>query len=146
MGFVADFKAFALKGNVLDLAVGVVIGGAFGKIVTAVVDDIIMPLVSVVTGGQKFDDKFTVLAPGKDGATSYNTLEAAKAAGANVLAYGHLIQSIVDFLIIAFCIFLVVRAVARMYRKKEDALLAAATPPAEVLLAEIRDLLKNQQR
>jgi large conductance mechanosensitive channel len=145
MGFISDFKAFALKGNVLDLAVGVVIGAAFGKIVTAMVDDIIMPVVGVVSGGKKFDDKFAVLAPGKDGATSYNTLEAAKAAGANVLAYGHFIQSIVDFLIIAFCIFLIVRAIARMYRKKEEGLLAAPPPPSEVLLAEIRDLLRKQQ-
>ncbi len=144
MGFVSDFKAFALKGNVLDLAVGVVIGAAFGKIVTAMVDDIIMPLVGVVSGGQKFDDKFKVLGPGKGGATEFASLTEAKAAGANVLAYGHLIQSIVDFLIIALCIFMVIRAIARLYKKKETEVLATAPSSTENLLAEIRDELRKK--
>lgn len=144
MGFVSDFKAFALKGNVLDLAVGVVIGGAFGKIVTAVVDDIIMPLVGVVTGGQKFDDKFVVLAPAKDGTATFASLDAAKKAGANVLAYGHLIQSIVDFLIIALCIFMVIRSIARLYKKKEAEALAVGPTPTEALLTDIRDELRKR--
>jgi len=143
MGFISDFKAFALKGNVVDLAVGVVIGAAFGKIVSAVVDDIIMPLIGTITGNQSFTDKFLILGPGKDGKTSYDTLEKAKAAGANVLAYGHLIQSIVDFLIIALFIFIAVRAIAKMYKKEE----APPPPPAvsttDTLLMEIRDLLRK---
>ena len=99
-----------------DLAVGVVIGGAFGKIVTAMVDDILMPIIGMATGGQKFDDKFMVLKAAKDGDV-YTSLAQAKEAGANVFAYGHFIQTIVDFLIIAFCIFLVVRAMARMQKE-----------------------------
>ncbi|MFN4246353.1 MAG: large conductance mechanosensitive channel protein MscL [Flavipsychrobacter sp.] len=143
MGFFQDFKAFAMRGNVMDLAVGVVIGGAFGKIVTAMVDDILMPVIGMATGGQKFDDKFMVLKAAKDGDV-YTSLAQAKEAGANVFAYGHFIQTIVDFLIIAFCIFLVVRAMARMQKEKE------ATPPApaepsstDKLLMEIRDALKK---
>ncbi|MEO6831157.1 MAG: large conductance mechanosensitive channel protein MscL [Chitinophagaceae bacterium] len=144
MSFVSDFKAFALKGNVIDLAVGVVIGAAFGKIVTAVVDDVIMPLIGTVTGGVKFTDKFAVLEPGKDGGTSYKTLEEAKTAGANVLAYGHLIQSIVDFLIVALFIFIAVKQIAKLYKEKAP----APAPVPEIsstdkLLMEIRDSLKK---
>jgi large conductance mechanosensitive channel len=144
MGFISDFKAFAMQGNVIDLAVGVVIGAAFGKIVTALVDDIIMPVLSLMTGGRNFDNLYVVLGGG-DGAAGYPSLEEARKAGANVLAYGHLIGSIVDFIIIAFCIFLAVRAIARMYRKKEE---VAAAPPAvsstDTLLMEIRDELRRR--
>lgn len=141
MGFVSDFKAFAIKGNVMDLAVGVIIGAAFGKIVSSLVDDILMPLISMVTGGTNFNDMFYVLKPGKDGITG-PSLEAAKAAGANVFAYGHFIQSVVDFLIIAICVFIVIRAMGRLIRKKE----AAAAPPTstDVLLTEIRDELRRR--
>ncbi len=143
MGFFQDFKAFAMRGNVMDLAVGVVIGGAFGKIVTAMVDDILMPLIGMATGGQKFDDKFMVLKAAKDGDV-YASLAQAKEAGANVFAYGHFIQTIVDFLIIAFCIFLVVRAMARMQKKQEEAPAAPAEPSStDKLLMEIRDALKK---
>src|SRR5690606_2707781 len=128
MGFISDFKSFALKGNVLDLAVGVIIGAAFGKIVSALVDDILMPLVGMGTGGTSFDDLHYVLKPGTDGAASYPSLAAAKAAGANVFAYGHFIQSVVDFLIVAFCIFLLVRAIGRIIRKREEAPAAPAAP------------------
>ncbi len=146
MSFIKDFKAFAMKGSVIDLAVGVIIGGAFGKIVAAMVEDVIMPLVGVVTGkGQMFTDKFIVLRAAKDGDV-YQSLDEAKKAGANIFAYGHFIQTIVDFLIIAFFIFLVIQAMARMQRKEDAA--AAAAPPApsstDVLLTEIRDLLKNK--
>lgn len=144
MGFIADFKAFALKGNVLDLAVGVVIGAAFGKIVSSIVDDVIMPLLGLVTQGKRFDDLMVVMSPGKDGATEYTTLEQAKAAGANVLAYGHLIQTIIDFLIIAVCIFIVIRMIANLYKKKEAVAEAAAPTQTEVLLTEIRDELKKR--
>lgn len=144
MSFVSDFKAFALKGNVVDLAVGVVIGAAFGKIVTAAVDDVIMPLISTMAGDVKFTDKFTVLGPGKDGGTVFKTLEEAKTAGANVLAYGHLIQSIVDFLIVALFIFIAVKQIAKLHRKEEAA--PAAVPEVsstDKLLIEIRDALKK---
>ncbi len=146
MSFIKDFKAFAMKGSVIDLAVGVIIGGAFGKIVTSMVDDVIMPLVSALTGkGQMFVDKFYVLKYGKTG-DNYKTLEEAKKAGANVFAYGHFVQTIFDFLIIAFFIFLMIQAMAKM-KKKEEAAAAVAAPPepssTDKLLVEIRDLLKK---
>ena len=144
MGFMKDFKAFAMKGSVVDLAVGVIIGGAFGKIVTAMVDDVIMPVIGLFTGGGKmFVDKFMILKPAKDGDV-YASLEDAKKAGANVFAYGHFIQTVFDFLIIAFFIFLVIKGMANM-KKKEEA--SPAAPPApsstDKLLSEIRDLLKK---
>jgi large conductance mechanosensitive channel len=142
MGFWQEFKSFAMKGNVIDLAVGVIIGGAFGKIVTALVDDIVMPAVAMLTGkGEKFDDKFVVLSPAKDGDT-YASLEQAKTAGANVLAYGHFVQTVVDFLIIAFFIFLAVRFISKM-RKKEAPEASPGPSTTEKLLTEIRDLLKK---
>lgn len=149
MGFLQDFKAFALKGNVIDLAVGVIIGGAFGKIVTALVDDIIMPFIGILTGeGSRFTDKFIVLKAGKNGSDTYKSLEAAKTDGANVFAYGDFIQTIVNFLIIAFSIFLFVRLFNRLQRKQEEK--ANAAPPApsktETLLAEIRDELKKNRQ
>ncbi|OJW82908.1 MAG: large-conductance mechanosensitive channel protein [Bacteroidetes bacterium 46-16] len=145
MGFMKEFKAFALKGNVVDLAVGVIIGAAFGKIVTSLVNDVIMPFVGLIGDGKKFTDKFIVLKPGKDGADHFATLIDAKAAGANVFAYGDFIQTVVDFLIIAFCIFMFVKLFNSM-KKKEEA--APAAPPAptatETLLTEIRDELKKK--
>ncbi|MCD6010226.1 MAG: mscL [Flavipsychrobacter sp.] len=152
MGFMKDFKAFAMKGSVIDLAVGVVIGAAFGKIVAAMVDDIIMPLVAMLTPkGQLFTDLFREL-PFTLEPNKYKTLDEAKKAGVNVFAYGHFIQTIVDFIIIAFFIFLVIKAMARMRRKEIEAEQAAAAaaaaapqPPtkSETLLTEIRDLLKK---
>jgi len=145
MGFWQDFKSFAMKGNVIDLAVGVIIGGAFGKIVTALVEDIIMPLVAIFTGkGEKFNDKYILLKPAKDGDV-YKSLDQAKAAGANVFAYGHFIQTVVDFLIIAFFIFVTVRIISRMKRKEMESAPLGPTP-TEKLLVEIRDLLKNRQQ
>ena len=145
MGFWNDFKSFAMKGNVIDLAVGVIIGGAFGKIVTALVDDMIMPLIGLISGkGEKFTDKFLVLTPAKDGDT-YISLEQAKTAGANVFAYGHFIQTVVDFLIIAFFIFLAIRLISRL-KKEEDAKPAAGPTASEKLLTEIRDLLKEERK
>jgi large conductance mechanosensitive channel len=143
MGFIKDFKAFAMKGSVVDLAVGVIIGAAFGKIVTAMVEDIIMPMVGVLTGkGQMFVDKFYVLKPAKEGDV-YKSLDEAKKAGANVFAYGHFIQTIFDFLIIAFFIFLIIRAMARMQHKEDAADKAKAAEPSSTdkLLIEIRDRL-----
>lgn len=147
MAFLKDFKAFAAKGNVIDLAIGVVIGAAFGKIVTALVADIIMPFVSMLTGGINFTDKFYVLKQGTEAPGPYPTLEAAQAAGANVLAYGHFFQSVVDFLIIAMSIFVVLRYLFHYLKKKE---VEEAPPPppmstTDALLTEIRDSLKEKE-
>ena len=137
MGFIKEFKEFAMKGNVMDMAVGVIIGGAFGKIVSSLVDDIIMPLIGLVTGGVSFTDMFWNLGEGK-----YDTLAAAKEAGAAVFAYGQFIQNIIDFLIIAFCIFLMIKAMNKMKKEEPAAPEAPAGPTQEELLTEIRDLLK----
>ncbi|MBR1543982.1 MAG: large conductance mechanosensitive channel protein MscL [Muribaculaceae bacterium] len=142
MGLVKEFKEFALKGNVMDMAVGVIIGGAFGKIVSSLVDDVIMPLVSVLTGGTDFSKLFCSL----DG-QAYETLEKAQEAGAAVLTYGTFIQNIIDFIIIALCIFFMIKAMNKLSRKKEEE--PAAEAPAEPsneekLLTEIRDLLAKK--
>ena len=142
MGFIKEFKEFAMKGNVMDMAVGVIIGGAFGKIVSSLVDDVLMPLLGKVTGGISFVDLFVTLGDGE-----YQSLAAAKEAGAAVLAYGQFIQNVVDFLIVAFCIFLMLRGINKFNRKKEEAPAPAEEPAPtkeEVLLTEIRDLLKNK--
>lgn len=132
-----EFKEFAFKGNVLDLAIGVIIAGAFGLIVKSLVGDIIMPIVGAVTGGTDFSNMFAPLASGVTAAT----LDAAKEQGA-VLAYGSFITAVVNFLIVAFILFLVVRAANSMKKQEEEA--APAAPPADVaLLTEIRDLLKK---
>lgn len=140
MKLLDEFKAFAMRGNVLDMAVGVIIGGAFGKIVTSLVNDIFMPIIGLATGGMDFTNLFFAL----DG-NRYETLAAAKEAGASVFAYGQFIQNIVDFLLVALCVFMVIKAVNR-FKKKEEA--APAAPPApskeETLLTEIRDILKNK--
>ena len=142
MSFIQDFKAFALKGNVVDMAVGVIIGGAFGKIVTSVVNNIIMPPVGVLTGGVDFTDLKV-------------TLKEAVVEGENVVSeavtlnYGQFIQDVVDFLIIAFCICLMIKGIAKLTRKKEEEAAAEPAPEPEPsaeekLLTEIRDLLKNK--
>ena len=141
MGFIKEFKEFAVKGNVMDMAVGVIIGGAFGKIVSSLVDDILMPLIGKATGGVSFTDLFVNLGDGE-----YSTLAAAKEAGAAVFAYGQFIQNVVDFLIVAFCIFLMLKGINKLNRKKEEPAepAAPAGPTQEELLTEIRDLLKNK--
>ena len=135
--FISDFKAFAMKGNVVDMAVGVIIGGAFGKIVTSMVNDILMPVISLATGGADFSGKAVTLSTVKD--------EAGNVVESTTLNYGMFIQNIVDFLIIAFCIFMAIRFMAKFKKKEEE---APAAPPApsneEVLLTQIRDLLKEQ--
>jgi len=113
-----EFKEFAVKGNAIDLAVGVVIGAAFGAIVKSLVDDMIMPLVSLITGRVDFTNLYFLLAPGKATPGPYLTLAAAKEAGASVFAYGNFIQAIVTFLIIALSIFLLVRGVNRLRRPR----------------------------
>lgn len=140
MGFVKEFKEFAVKGNVMDMAVGVIIGGAFGKIVTSLVSDIIMPLVGVATGGVDFTNMFINLGEG-----SYKTLADAREAGAAVWAYGAFIQNILDFIIIALCIFFMIKGINKLKKKKAEAPAAPPAPSAEEkLLTEIRDLLKNK--
>ena len=139
-----EFREFIMRGNVMDMAVGVIIGGAFGKIVTSLVNDIIMPLISKLTGGIDFTNLFLNL-----GSEKYETLAAAKEAGAAVFAYGSFIQNVVDFLIIAFCIFLMIKGINRVTKKKKDdepAPAPAEPSKEEVLLTEIRDLLKNNQK
>nr|WP_294948134.1 large-conductance mechanosensitive channel protein MscL [uncultured Mucilaginibacter sp.] len=132
MGFVKEFKEFAVKGNVVDLAVGVIIGAAFGKIVTSLVSDVIMPPIGYITGGVDFADKKIVLTPADA------TAKVAEVA----IHYGLFINAIIQFLIIALCIFVVVKAINTLKKKEEE---APSAPPApskeEVLLAEIRDIL-----
>ena len=138
MGFFGDFKASLMKGDVLSLATAVVIGGAFGKIVGSAVDDVIMPIVGLLTGGIDFTKKFVTL----DG-NSYVDLAAAKAAGAAVITYGNLVQAIINFVIIAFFIFVVLRAAEKAKKKEVVAPAAPAGPTQEELLTQIRDLLKK---
>ncbi len=134
-----EFKLFIAKGNVLDLAVAVLIGAAFGTIVTSLTADLIMPLIGSVVGDVDFSNLYIVLSGDVAAGTS---LEAARAAGANVLAYGNFISVVINFVILAFVIFLLVRQANKLMAKKEEA--AAPTGPTEVdLLIEIRDALKK---
>lgn len=139
MGFFADFKTSLMKGDVLSLATAVVIGGAFGKIVSSAVDDLIMPIVGLITGGVDFTTKFISL-----NGESYATLDAAKEAGAAVITYGNFIQAVINFVIISFFIFVVLRAAEKAKKKEEAAPAAPAGPTQEELLIQIRDLLKNK--
>ena len=113
--FFTDFKAFAMKGNIMDMAVGVMIGGAFGAIVTSLVSDMLMPIIGILTGGINFSSLFFAL-----DFQSYPTLEAANALGIATVNYGSFIQAIINFLIMAFCIFLMVRAMAKLMPQKEE--------------------------
>ena len=149
MGLIKEFKEFAVRGNVVDLAVGVIIGAAFGKIVTSVVQDVIMPPISKVTGNVSFVDQFAILDHAKVGTNTVNTLAQAKATGAPVLAYGNFLQNVLDFVIVAFCIFLLVKGInelRRRFEKQKEGAPAPAPTPTESLLGEIRDLLKQQQK
>ncbi len=140
MGLLKEFKEFAMRGNVIDMAVGIVIGGAFGKIVSSLVGDVIMPLVGKITGGVNFSDKFISL----DG-NEYASIAKAKEAGGAYLAYGSFVQTIVDFLIVAFAIFVVIKIMNSMKNRFEKEKQAAPAAPPEdiVLLREIRDALKK---
>ena len=131
--FLEEFKAFAMRGNVLDMAVGVVIGGAFGKITTSLVNDIIMPLISMLTGGIDFSSWKWVL-------------KAAQGDAAEVAVnFGNFVAVVLDFIIIAFAVFCMVKAINKLHKKKEEAPAAPPEPSAEEkLLAEIRDLLKEK--
>ncbi len=137
MSFASEFKEFAVKGNVIDLAVGIVIGAAFGKIVTSLVNDILMPPIGKLMGGLDFSNLFINLSD-----VSASTLAEAKAAGAATINYGLFINSIIDFLIVALAIFFVIKQINRLKREKPAA--ATPAPPEEVmLLREIRDSLKR---
>jgi large conductance mechanosensitive channel len=140
MGFASEFKAFALKGNVMDLAVGVIIGAAFGKIVDSVVNDLIMPVVGRIFGGLDFTNYFIALKEIPPGTVF--TVDAVKKAGVPVLAYGNFITIAINFLILAFIIFMMVKQVNRLKREAPPAA-PAATPEDIVLLREIRDALKK---
>jgi large conductance mechanosensitive channel len=151
MSLINEFKEFAMRGNVVDLAVGVIIGGAFGKIVTSMVNDILMPPVGKAMGGVNFSDLFINLDPGKSATNGLpiTSIAQAKAAGAAVIAYGSFINTVIDFIIVAFCIFLVVKAMNTLKKKLEREKEAAPPPPPEPtrqenLLAEIRDILKSK--
>lgn len=138
--WVEDFKGFVMRGNVVDLAVGVVIGAAFGAIVSSLVKDIITPCIGVLTGGVNFSNMFLTLKGPHE-----PTLAAAQKAGAVTVNYGVFMNSLVNFLIIAFAIFWVVRLVQKVYRSPPPPPAAQPTPtPTETLLAEIRDLLKSR--
>lgn len=137
MGFFKEFKEFAMKGNVMDMAIGVVIGGAFGKIVTSLVNDIIMPLVGALIGNVNFTTLSLTLRAPKLNEAGEVVSEAV------TLNYGNFIQVTVDFLIIAFCIFLMLKAINKLMPKKEEPA-APAGPTQEELLTEIRDLLKKK--
>ncbi len=141
-GFIGEFKEFIARGNVMDMAVGVIIGGAFGKISTSLVNDVIMPLVSMLTGGVDFSSWKLVLkaaVAGADGVIDPATEVAVR--------YGVFLATIVDFLIVAFAIFCVIKAINKLHRKKEEAPAEPPAPPEpsneEKLLTEIRDLLKK---
>jgi large conductance mechanosensitive channel len=137
MSIASEFKAFVNKGNVLDLAVGVIIGAAFGKIVTALTEDFINPILSLLTGGINFADMYTAI--GTVPAGTPETLAGMKAAGVPVFAYGHFVTEIINFLILAFVIFMIVRTANKAMKRGAD----DATPEDILLLREIRDGLKK---
>ena len=140
MGMLQEFREFAVKGNVIDLAVGVIIGGAFGKIVDSVVSDLIMPVVGLVFGKLDFSNLFLVLGTAPEGTAM--TLDALRKAGVPVLAYGSFLTVAVNFIILAFIIFMMVKQINRL--KREEPAPAPEAPPEEVqLLREIRDSLKR---
>ena len=143
MSFFKEFKEFAMRGNVIDMAVGVVIGAAFGKIISSLVDDIIMPLVGVVTGGMNFTDYKWVIQKAVVDSQTQEVLTPEV-----TMNWGSWVQTLVDFIIVAFCIFVAIKAINQLKRKKEEAPAPAPAPTPtkeEVLLTEIRDLLKEKK-
>jgi large conductance mechanosensitive channel len=138
-----EFKEFAMRGNVIDMAVGIIIGAAFGKIVTSLVNDIIMPPIGLLMGNVDFSNLFVSL-----GMTQpYTSVAEAEAAGAPIIKYGIFINTVLDFVIVAFAIFLVIRGINQLRRKQAAAPAAPAAPTTEEkLLTEIRDLLRGQSR
>jgi len=140
-GIVKDFKEFAFKGNLVDMAVGIIIGGAFGTVVKSLVDDVFMPVVGYLTGGDDFSDKVLVLGTVPEGSTEKAAVEAGEVV---LLTYGNFVTSFISFLILAFVLFLVIKKFMTALKKEEP---AAVAGPAEdiLLLTEIRDLLKQQK-
>ncbi len=139
-GFVKEFKEFAMRGNVLDMAVGIVIGAAFTAIVNSLVKDVIMPPIGLLTGGLDFSNLFVSL-----NGEHFDSLAAATEAGAPVLRYGMFINAVINFIIVALAIFILIKQVNRFKKKEEAAPAAPPAPPADVvLLTEIRDLLKSK--
>lgn len=140
MSLVKEFREFAVKGNAVDMAVGIIIGAAFGKIVTSIVNDIIMPPIGKLIGGVNFTGLFVNL-----GSETFATLADAKAAGAATLNYGAFLQAVVDFVIVAFAIFMLIKGINSLRKKEEE---APAEPPATpedvILLREIRDALQKR--
>ena len=141
MSMVQEFKQFAMRGNVMDMAVGIIIGGAFGKIVTSLVADVVMPPIGKLLGGVDFSNLFVALDSAKG---PFKTLAEAKAAGVATINYGLFINTVIDFVIVAFAIFLMIKGMNAMRKKEEAKPAAPAEPPADIkLLTEIRDLLKK---
>ena len=134
MSIIKEFKAFAIKGNVVDLAVGVIIGTAFGKIVSSLVGDVVMPPIGYLIGGVNFSDLAFTLPALLEGQAPV------------LVAYGKFLQTLIDFTIIAFVIFMVIKGINRLKRKEEEAPVAPVPSNEEILLREIRDLLKQQQK
>lgn len=141
MGFVKDFKAFLMKGDVIALATAVIIGTAFNKIVGSLVEDVIMPIIGLILHGQNVNNLFFSLDGGE-----YDTVEAAKEAGGAILTYGNFLQAVIDFIIIGFVIFWLLKGYEKTKKKKEAAATAPAGPTSEELLIEIRDELKKQNK
>jgi large conductance mechanosensitive channel len=146
MGMVKEFREFAVKGNMLDMAVGIIIGAAFGTIVTSLVNDILMPPLGLLTGGVDFAEKYVLLQAGEP-VGPYATIAAAKEAGAVTINWGMFVNALISFLIVALAVFFVVRSFNRL-RQREEAPAAEPPPPEpsaeEKLLSEIRDLLKSR--
>ncbi len=138
MSLTKEFKEFAVRGNVMDMAVGVIIGGAFGKIVSSLVTDVLMPPIGKLTGGVDFAELFVVIGGG-----TYETLAKAKEAGVATINYGLFINAVINFVIVAFAIFMMIKGVNALKRKEEAKAAAPATPEDVKLLTEIRDLLKK---
>ena len=143
MSMLKDFRDFAVKGNVIDLAVAVIIGAAFGKIVDSLVKDVIMPVVGRIFGGLDFSNYFVMLRPPPPGYSGPMTYDALTKAGVPLLAYGNFITVVINFLILAFIIFWMVRQLASVKRKIDPASAAAPVPEDVLLLREIRDALKK---
>ncbi len=141
MGFFSDFKKFLLKGDIVALATAVIIGGAFSKIVGSLVADVIMPVIGLLLGGKNVNDLFLVL----DGSGTYETIAAAKEAGAAIMTWGNFVQAIINFIIVGFVIYVLLKAYEKTKKKEEAAPAAPKGPTQEELLIEIRDELRKEK-
>jgi large conductance mechanosensitive channel len=143
MSFASEFKEFAMKGNVVDLAVGVIIGAAFAKIVDSIVKDLIMPIVGKIFGGLDFSNYFLMLSAPPPGYNGPMTYEALTKAGVPLFAYGNFITVAINFILLAFIIFLMIRQINRLKRRTPEPAVVVATPEDVMLLREIRDSLRR---